>query len=65
VWAYDGEEFIETVAAGWSGQNVRGYRTGGTDLPRCGSTRRTCHQAIDGPARVPLIEMPPASKICR
>jgi hypothetical protein len=22
VWADDGEEFIETVAAGWSGQNV-------------------------------------------
>jgi hypothetical protein len=22
VWAYDGEEFIETVAAGWSGQLV-------------------------------------------
>jgi len=41
VWEGDGEEFIETVAAGWSGQNVRGYRTGGTDLPRCGSTRRT------------------------
>jgi hypothetical protein len=22
VWADDGEEFIETLAAGWSGQNV-------------------------------------------
>ena len=22
VWEQDGEEFIETVAAGWSGQNV-------------------------------------------
>jgi hypothetical protein len=22
VWADDGEQFIETVAAGWSGQNV-------------------------------------------
>jgi hypothetical protein len=22
VWEHDGEEFIETVAAGWSGQNV-------------------------------------------
>jgi hypothetical protein len=22
VWADDGEEFIETVAAGWSGQHV-------------------------------------------
>jgi hypothetical protein len=22
VWAHDGEEYIDTVAAGWSGQNV-------------------------------------------
>jgi hypothetical protein len=37
VWADDGEEFIETVAAGWSGRVCTcGYRTGDTDLPRCG-----------------------------
>jgi hypothetical protein len=42
VWADDGEEYIETVAAGWSGQTCTcGYRTGGTALPRCGLTPAT------------------------
>jgi hypothetical protein len=33
VWADDGEEYIETVAAAGAGRMCTcGYRTGGTDL---------------------------------
>jgi hypothetical protein len=37
VWAVDGEELIETVAATWSGHNVYvRLPDPRTDLPRCG-----------------------------
>jgi hypothetical protein len=42
VWEDDGEEFIETVAAGWTGSSSTfGCRIGGIGSRRCGSTRRT------------------------
>jgi hypothetical protein len=46
VWEHDGEEFIETVAAGWSGQNVyvrlpdRRYRLTSVWLDAADVTRR-------------------------